>query len=138
MGRPPKATCQVSKHSHHDEDPLLLKTPMCQMSGTSPPCPSPPCMTSSSKIECFSPLGKILWQVRVGLCRPNHHQGLPSLISLIQHAGPWHRTCGLVAPWKPKLGLFSQNYPQTRSCKDKSTCPRRISSHNIMISESNQ
>jgi hypothetical protein len=119
MGKPPKATCQASKHSHHGEDPLLLKTSMCQMSGTSPPSPSPPHMTSSSKRGHFAPHGKIVWKVRVGLCRPSHHQGLPSLIFLIWHAGPWHPTCGLVAPWKPKLGLFSQNYPPTRSCKDK-------------------
>jgi hypothetical protein len=80
---PPNATCQVSKHSHHGEDPFLLKTSMCQKSGTSPPCPSPQNMTSSSKIGHFSPPGKIVWQVRVGLGFPSHHQGHPSLISLI-------------------------------------------------------
>jgi hypothetical protein len=104
----------------------------------SPPCPSPPNMTSSSKREHFSPPGKIVWQVRDGICRPSHHQGLLSLIFLIRHAGPWHPTRGLAAPWKPKLGLFSQNYPLTRSCKDKLACPPRISSHNIMINEFNQ
>jgi hypothetical protein len=55
MGRPPKATCQASKHSHHGEDPFLLKTSMCQMSGTSPPCPSPPKHDVKLKNRTFYP-----------------------------------------------------------------------------------
>jgi hypothetical protein len=104
----------------------------------SPPCPSPPNTTSSSKRGCFSPPGKIAWQVRDGICSPSHHQGIPSMIFLIWHVGPWHPTRGLASPWKPKLRLFSQNCPLTMSCKDKLALPPRTSSHNIMIHEFNQ
>jgi hypothetical protein len=138
MNGPPKAMCQASRHSYHREDLLLLKTFMCQRVAPHHHALAPKIMTSSSKVERFAPLGQIVWQVRGVLGRPSHYQGRPSLISLIWHVGPWHPTCGLVAPWKPKLGLFSQNCPPTSSCKDKLTHPPRISSHNIMISESNR
>jgi hypothetical protein len=101
------------------EGPLLLKTSTCQKSGTSPPCPDPKSMTSSSKIGRFAPPEQIIWQVRARLGSASHHQGLLSLISPIRHASLWHPTCGLVAPWKPNLGFFSQNCPPTRSYKDK-------------------
>jgi hypothetical protein len=84
MGRPPKAIFQASKHSHHGEDLSPPQMSMYQKSGISLPFfPSPKNMTSSSKIGHFASPGKIVWQVRVGLGRPSHHQGLPSLISLI-------------------------------------------------------
>ena len=67
------------------------------------------------------------------LCHTSQYQGLPILIFLIRHAGPWHPTCGLVSPWKPKLGLFSQNCSPTRSCKDKWAHPPRISIHDIKL-----
>jgi len=136
--RLPKATFQASKCLHSWSNPQAPQNVQVSMHIISPPCPTPPNMMSSSKIGCFFPLGNIVWQVRAGLCRPSHHQILPGLIFLIRHAVPWHPTCGFVAPCKPKLGLFSQNCPPTRSCKDKWARPPRISSHNIMISESNQ
>ena len=133
-----KAMCQASKCLPSWSKPQKPQNIQLPMHIISPPCPSPLNMTSSSKRGRFAPPGQIIWQVRAGLCRPSHYQGLRSLIFLIRHAGPWHPTCGLVAPWKPKLGLFSQNCPPNRSCKDKWACPPRISCHNIMISESNQ
>jgi hypothetical protein len=86
MDRPPKATCQASKHYHHGEDPYPLQMSMCQKSGTSRPCLSPKSMMLSSKVDSFAPPGQIVWQVRVGLGCPSHHQGHPSLISLTWHA----------------------------------------------------
>jgi hypothetical protein len=118
-GWPPKAMCLASRNSYHGEVLLLPKTSMCQRVAPHHHALAPKIMMSSSKVERFSPPGKIIWQVRGGLGLPSHHQVRPSLISLIWHVDPWHPTCGLVAPWKPKLGLFSQNCPPTRSCKDK-------------------
>jgi hypothetical protein len=45
-------------------------------------------MMSSSKIGCFAPPRKKLWKLRGGIGYPSYHQFLPSMISLIQHAGP--------------------------------------------------
>jgi hypothetical protein len=81
MGRPPKATCQASKHSHHAEDPLLSKHPFVKRV-------APHHHALAAKIERFAPPGQIVWQVRARLCHPSHHQGHPSLTSLIRHAGP--------------------------------------------------
>jgi hypothetical protein len=119
MEGPPKAVCQASRHSYHGEYILILKTSMCQRVAPHHHALAPKFMTSRSKVGRFFPPGKIIWQARGGLGFPIHHQGNPSLISLIWHVGPWHPTCRLVATWKPKLGLFSQNSPLAMSCKDK-------------------
>jgi hypothetical protein len=65
------------------EDLLLLKTSMCQRVAPHHHALACKVMTSSSKVGCFSPLGKIVLQARGGLGFPSHHQGFPSLISLI-------------------------------------------------------
>jgi hypothetical protein len=61
---------------------------MWQKSGTSPPCPSPQDHDVKLKSERFSPPRQIVWQARGGLGFPSHHQGRPSLISLISHEDP--------------------------------------------------
>jgi hypothetical protein len=102
MDGPLKAMCQESRNSYDGEDLFLLKISMFQRVAPHYHSLAPNIITSSSKVGCFSPPGKIVWQGRGRIGCPSHHQGCPSLISLIWHVGPWHPTCGIVAPWKPK------------------------------------
>ena len=83
MDVPLKAMCQESRHSYHGEDILLPKTSMCQRVAPHHHALAPKTMTLSSKDECFGPPGKIVWQVRGGIGCSSHHQGHPSLVSLI-------------------------------------------------------
>jgi hypothetical protein len=83
MDGPPKAMCQASKNSYHGEDPSPPQTSMCQRVAPHHHALTPKIMMSSSKIKCFAPPGKIVWQVMGGPGCPNHHQGSPSHLSLI-------------------------------------------------------
>jgi hypothetical protein len=87
MDGPSKAMCQASRHSYHGEDPSPQMS-MCQRVTPHHHALAPKIMTSSPKMERFAPPGQIVWQVMGGLGCPNHHQGRPSHLSLIWHAGP--------------------------------------------------
>jgi hypothetical protein len=80
-----KGMCQASRHSYHGEDLLLPKTSMFQRVAPHHHALAPKIMTSSSKVECFLPPGKIVWQLRGGLGRPSHHQGMSK--SNLSHLG---------------------------------------------------
>jgi hypothetical protein len=62
---------------------LLLKSPCVKRVAPHHHALAPKSMTSSSKVEHFSPPEKIVWKVRGGIGFLSHHQGHQSLISLI-------------------------------------------------------
>jgi hypothetical protein len=97
-----------------------------------------PCMMSSPPSVTFWPQKEKRWASR-GMGEVL--QGISQASKGCHHhpvCGPWYPTCGLQAPRKPKLGLFFQICPPTRSCKDNEYALQGSQVKCIMMSKSNQ
>ena len=98
----------------------------CAKCPSSPPNPSPK-WRQAPKWWPFSPFKQVVWHVGGEKDPPRFPIGLQRNFIFICSLGPWHPTCGRQTPWKPKMGMFFQNCPPTRSCKEKCIRPPSIS-----------
>jgi len=131
---PPKAPPSCFRLIFVTKRVFFLKISKC----LSPPANPIPRVTSRPPSVTFWPQEAKSWASRGYVRSSKVPLNPPKARIIIRLCRSWYPSCGIHAPRKPKLGLFFQNNPPTRSCKDNEYALQLSQFKYIMISKSNQ